>query len=155
MSLDLQLRVKVSEKGGIEAIFLSEQKKGAGLNASFVDRRCEALVEWLQQYAFGKQPFVSLPIFLTHLSPFTQKVLTYLQKIPFGQTMTYGSIAEALGAKGAARAVGNACRINPLPLVIPCHRVIEASGKLGGFAYGLKLKQKLLSYEQNGLAQLG
>ncbi len=148
MTLDLNLRVSVSEKGEIQAISLLEGKKGNGLTASFLRFESLALLDWLKQYGLQQEPSISLALSLASLPPFTQKVLRYLQKIPFGQTLSYSSIAQALGNPKAARAVGNACRQNPLPLIIPCHRVIEVSGKLGGFAYGLPLKQKLLEYEQ-------
>lgn len=110
-----------------------------------------SLQSWLSQYLAGESPTVQLPLFLDALSPFNQKVLKALQKIPFGKTASYREIAEKIGHPYAARAVGNACRLNPFPLVIPCHRVICQDGKLGGFAYGLPLKQALLNFERDSL----
>lgn len=81
---------------------------------------------------------------------FIRAVLEFLPKIPPGQTMSYGQVAEQLGHIGAARAVGTACRRNPLPLFLPCHRVVAAGGKLGGFggqARAVGLKQALLALE--------
>lgn len=77
---------------------------------------------------------------------FQKKVLNRVAKIPFGRTATYGEIARAVGMPGAARAVGTANARNPLPLVIPCHRVVAANG-LGGYGGGLKMKTRLLKIE--------
>jgi methylated-DNA-[protein]-cysteine S-methyltransferase len=77
---------------------------------------------------------------------FNRRVLQKVKAIPFGKVSTYGEIAGKLGNPRAARAVGNANRLNPLPLIIPCHRVV-ASGGLGGYGGGLKLKKKLLKME--------
>jgi len=83
-------------------------------------------------------------------SSFQQKVYRELAKIPYCTTRSYGEIARALDKPGAARAVGNACGANPLPLFIPCHRVVAANGRLGGFGGGLALKRRLLELERKG-----
>jgi methylated-DNA-[protein]-cysteine S-methyltransferase len=83
-------------------------------------------------------------------TPFERAVWGELAKIPFGETRTYGEIAAALGRPGAARAVGRANGANPLPIVVPCHRVIGADGSLTGFGGGLEVKAWLLELE--GLA---
>ena len=80
-------------------------------------------------------------------SPFQQKVLRTLQALPFGRVTTYGELAARSGSPGAARAVGTAMAKNPLSLVIPCHRVVGASGALGGFSGGLSNKRTLLVHE--------
>jgi len=77
---------------------------------------------------------------------FNREVLGHVKGIPFGKTRTYGRIAAALGKPGAARAVGNANRLNPIPIIVPCHRVVAANG-LGGYGGGLALKVKLLKLE--------
>lgn len=82
---------------------------------------------------------------------FQKKVWNLLQKIPFGETRSYGELANALGQPGAARAIGLANHHNPLPLLIPCHRVIGSNGKLVGYAGGLPTKQWLLRWESGGL----
>ena len=79
---------------------------------------------------------------------FQQAVWEQLDAIPYGETRTYGQIAAALGKPGAARAVGAACRANPLWVVIPCHRVVGADGSLTGYAYGSEIKQALLDWER-------
>jgi methylated-DNA-[protein]-cysteine S-methyltransferase len=80
-------------------------------------------------------------------SDFSQRVWRAVQAIPYGETITYGELARRIGNSGAVRAVGTANGRNPLPLVIPCHRVVAADGKLGGYGGGLTLKRKLLSLE--------
>ena len=78
---------------------------------------------------------------------FQKTVWAELEKIPYGQTDTYGGIASAIGKPKAARAAGAAIGRNPIPIIIPCHRVIGSTGELTGFAYGLKLKRHLLELE--------
>ncbi len=80
-------------------------------------------------------------------TPFQNRVWSALVNIPYGETRTYGELAEQLDKPGAARAVGNANRTNPLAVIVPCHRVIGASGKLTGYAGGLDRKRALLALE--------
>lgn len=105
------------------------------------------LANWISAYEGGRQLPFELPE--PDLSPFQLKVLKYLRDIPFGQTRTYGEVAEAIGHPGAARAVGSACGGNPFPLIIPCHRIIAAGGKIGGFGYGTRMKRLLLDHERS------
>jgi len=81
-------------------------------------------------------------------TPFERKVWSVLAKIPYGQTRSYKEIAQAIGHPKAFRAVGNANGQNSIPLIIPCHRVIESNGGLGGFGHGLKVKKQLLDLER-------
>jgi methylated-DNA-[protein]-cysteine S-methyltransferase len=86
---------------------------------------------------------------LSRVGPFEREVLHALLRIPAGQVRTYGEIARAVGEPGAARAVGTACARNPLPLLIPCHRVVRSDGGLGGYSMrgGVDLKRQLLESE--------
>ena len=79
---------------------------------------------------------------------FQRSVWRALLRIPFGETMTYGQVAERIGHPRAARAVGNAVKKNPLPILIPCHRVVPAAGGVGQFAGGSAKKRWLLRYER-------
>jgi methylated-DNA-[protein]-cysteine S-methyltransferase len=81
-------------------------------------------------------------------TPFQKKVWTALAKIPYGRTRSYKDIARAIGHPKAFRAVGNANGQNSIPLIIPCHRVIESNGGLGGFGHGVKVKKQLLDFEK-------
>ena len=80
---------------------------------------------------------------------FQKSVWSGLLKIPFGETKTYGEIAKEIGKPKAGRAVGSACNKNPLPIIVPCHRVIGKNGKLTGFACGTEIKEWLLDHEKN------
>jgi methylated-DNA-[protein]-cysteine S-methyltransferase len=95
-----------------------------------------------------------IPVMLDGFGRFYKSVLTACRHIRFGQTATYGELAKKSARPAAARAVGNALSKNPLPLIIPCHRVIRSDGSLGGFSApgGLLLKGKLLVHEQNCLS---
>jgi len=83
----------------------------------------------------------------TGLSPFESKVLRVLLRVPYGVRISYGELARRAGNPGAARAVGHVMRRNRLPIFLPCHRVIQSSGKLGGYGPGLKWKRFLLTLE--------
>jgi len=89
-------------------------------------------------------------VFLDGIRPFGRKVLRACRNIPHGQTATYGALAARVGSPAAARAVGGAMAANPIPLIIPCHRVLRADGGLGGFSAtgGTATKQRLLQHER-------
>ena len=82
-------------------------------------------------------------------TPFQKKVWAQLMKIPYGETRSYREIARAIGRPKAFRAVGNANGSNRIPIILPCHRVIESDGGLGGFGHGIKMKKQLLDFEKN------
>ena len=100
----------------------------------------------LQEYFAGKRKVFDLPL-APKGTEFQQKVWQALKEIPFGQTRSYGEIAKRIGQPKASRAVGGANNRNPLPIFIPCHRVIGANGKLVGYAGGLEIKKILLNVE--------
>lgn len=91
----------------------------------------------------------AIPLDLSAIPPFNQQVYAITRAIPRGQTLTYGEIAKRLGASGAARAVGRALGQNPIPVIIPCHRVLAANGATGGFSAtgGVATKFRLLTVE--------
>ena len=78
---------------------------------------------------------------------FRRAVLEQMRQIPAGQTLSYGQLANLTGYPGAARAVGSICKHNPLPIIIPCHRIIKSNGSLGEYAFGAELKKQLLHHE--------
>lgn len=108
----------------------------------------ELLVSWLVDYTAGHGPEHPLPLNLESLTDYQQKVLLEMSQIPFGETFTYKELAEKCGDENAARAVGSCCRINPIPLIIPCHRVILSSGDIGEFAFGSDIKEQLIQFEK-------
>ena len=106
----------------------------------------EEVRKWLDNYFSGKQPR-NVPKIHPQGTDFQQKVWQALLTIPYGQTMTYGEIAQLVGCR-SAQAVGQAISRNPIELIIPCHRVVGAHGALGGYAFGIERKEKLIQLEQ-------
>lgn len=102
----------------------------------------------ISEYFAGQRTEFSFPIELIG-TEFQKKVWESLRQIPFGETRTYGEIAQQIGLPQAARAVGMACNRNRLLVVVPCHRVVGQTGSLTGFAAGLEIKQTLLELEKN------
>lgn len=100
----------------------------------------------LQAYFAGHRRTLDLPLDI-YGTPFQKAVWNLLRDVPYGETRSYAQLAVALGRPHAARAVGQANRANPLPMVIPCHRVIQSDGSLGGYGGGLALKRALLQLE--------
>ena len=101
----------------------------------------------LLEYLAGARTEFDLPL-APQGTPFQQNVWSALRDIPFGETRSYKDIAQAVDCPNGFRAVGMANRSNPIPIFIPCHRVIAADGSLGGYAGGLELKRALLSIER-------
>jgi O-6-methylguanine DNA methyltransferase len=95
----------------------------------------------------GGVPKILPPLDLSAGTDFQRRVWTAMRKIAAGKTQSYGDLASALGRPKAVRAVGGACGANPIPVFVPCHRVLAAHGKLGGFSGGLEWKRKLLTRE--------
>jgi len=105
------------------------------------------LQEQLRRYLAGEPVEWKVRIELAGGTDFQRAVWRELQKIPYGRTVSYGEIAARLGKPGAMRAVGGANGANPLPIIIPCHRVVAAAGGLGGYGGGLDIKKALLRLE--------
>ena len=99
------------------------------------------------EYFNGQRQEFDLPLAFVG-TDFQKKVWKALTAIPYGQTVTYGALAEAVGCPGGARAVGMANHRNPLPILVPCHRVVGSGGKLTGYAGGLEMKKALLDLEK-------
>ncbi|MEW6380851.1 MAG: methylated-DNA--[protein]-cysteine S-methyltransferase [bacterium] len=109
---------------------------------------CTALDEDLKAYFSGQAvSFASYPVDWQGMSPFVRKVLEASRSIPWGETRTYGWLGTRLGLKSGARAVGGALGRNPLPIIIPCHRILRKGGQIGGFSGGIQWKKFLLSLE--------
>jgi len=135
----------------------SDDKSRARLGRRFPDlaeaappAQIAAVIEQVQALLAGEPVDLSTaPLDMTTVGAFEQRVYAIARTIPPGQAMTYGEIAERLGDKLLARAVGQAMGANPFPIIMPCHRVLAAGGKLGGFSApgGASTKQKLLAIE--------
>jgi len=109
-----------------------------------------ALASRLQSYAAGNEErFDDVPVDLSHLSAFQNRVVRACRRIGRGRVRTYGDLAAAAGSKGAARAVGNVMATNRYPIIVPCHRVVGSAGSLGGFSArdGINMKRRMLEME--------
>lgn len=142
---ELNLRLVAGSKGLIAIQFRPEEIEAGGErndgNAVLVETRRQ-----LEAYFAGTLKVFDLPLDLQG-TPFQVRVWRELERIPYGETRSYMQIASALGAEKAVRAVGAANGANPIPIVVPCHRVIGAGGKLVGYGGGLPLKKRLLTLE--------
>ena len=105
-------------------------------------------VRWLRDYFDGKAPYPSVLPIRPQGTAFQHSVWEILQSIPYGESLSYGDIAQKLGSEKSSRAVGGAVGRNPLLIVIPCHRVLGANGSLTGFSAGLDRKRFLLDLER-------
>ncbi len=101
----------------------------------------------LDEYFAGSRRAFDLEIDLRGAAPFTIEVLGELARVPYGETSTYGALAARVGRPKAARAIGMVMNRNPVPIVLPCHRVVGANGSLVGYAGGLEIKERLLRLE--------
>ncbi|WP_018585527.1 methylated-DNA--[protein]-cysteine S-methyltransferase [Salinispora arenicola] len=104
-------------------------------------------VDELRAYFAGELTAFTMPVRIPRGSEFERAVWREMTAIPYGETLTYGEVARRLGDASAARAVGVACNRNPVPVVVPCHRIVGSGGKLVGFGGGLDRKVKLLELE--------
>lgn len=120
--------------------------------SSEVEFWAEELRRELSMYWRGFAVDFDVPLDWRGYTPFQVKVLRCTASIPYGQRTTYGAVAQAVGVPKGARAVGNTLNRNRVPIIIPCHRVVGASGSLTGFAGGIDLKQALLLLESENLS---
>lgn len=111
------------------------------------DARLAPVRRQLGEYLAGKRRRFELPVDLRTLSPFQRRVLAAARRIPRGRVVSYGELARRIGSPGASRAVGQALGRNPVPIVIPCHRVVAGGGRLGGYVGGEAIKRTLLRLE--------
>jgi len=144
-----RLKLVADESNLIAVLWPGETAMRVKLEDMREDARHSVLTEaerQLAEYFEGKRTTFDLPIQLRG-TPFQKLVWQQLLRIPYGQTRSYGHLALAIGNVSASRAVGLANSKNPLSIVVPCHRVIGASGKLTGFAGGIETKARLLALE--------
>lgn len=149
-----QLFLVVSDQG-LCAIHYHETEEGivawgkaSDLSASPDQASIRPFVRQLDEYFAGERESFDVPLDLSTASPFAQRVLRATVRVPFGHLVTYKSIAREIGEPGATRAVGNALGSNPIPIVVPCHRVVRSDGSLGGYTGGTDIKRHLLTLEK-------
>lgn len=146
------LEVIASEKGIREIIFAEGDQRQLDTPAKSISPKTKEhlaqLEKELKEYFAGKRKSFDVAVDISCGTDFQRKVWEALTEIPYGQTSSYKEVAEAVGRPKACRAVGGANNVNPLPIIIPCHRVVGSNGKLVGFAGGLGIKETLLKLEQ-------
>jgi len=126
---------------------VSRDFKARGIRHEISDPRSHEAGIQFAEYFVGKRTAFDLTFELKG-TEFQDRVWKALIEIPYGQTLSYANIAEKINNPRAYRAVGSSCGANPLPIIIPCHRVLASNGSLGGYAGGLQIKKALLDHEQ-------
>jgi methylated-DNA-[protein]-cysteine S-methyltransferase len=144
-----RLRLLATDRGLREVLWAGDPMP-AGTTRD-ADPALEAAARQLQEYFDGSRRAFDLPLDLDGTA-FQRSAWLALQTIPFGTTVSYGEQARRLGHPGAARAVGAANGRNPLPIVLPCHRLVGARGELTGYGGGIDVKEALLEHERRVLA---
>ena len=129
-----------------EKIIRLELKTEQKADSAITEKILEKAEKQLFEYFSGKRKVFELEYEFSG-TKFQKSVWNELLKIPFGETKTYGEIAKSIGKPKAGRAAGSACNKNPLPIIVPCHRVIGKNGRLTGFACGTETKEWLLCHE--------
>jgi methylated-DNA-[protein]-cysteine S-methyltransferase len=143
------LLVAATEAGVCRVSFVPDVDalaRAVGPRVLRVPARIDETREQLEQYFAGERRDFDVAVDL-RAAPFQRAVLTELARVPYGEVATYGELARRIGRPRAARAVGGALNRNPVPIVLPCHRVVGAGGSLVGYAGGLERKQTLLALE--------
>ena len=138
-----------AEDGVLSGLYMTEHRHGPGVDALGVldPDGLPAVREQLAAYFAGELRVFDVPVAVRG-TPFQQRVWAALRQIPYGATTTYGELAAALGTPNAPRAVGLANGRNPVSIVVPCHRVVGASGALTGYGGGVERKRALLDLER-------
>jgi O-6-methylguanine DNA methyltransferase len=133
---------------------LEELEREIGGDYEFVrdDKKIAPLMKQVRDYLDGRRKSWDLTFDISWMTPFRRRVMEECFAVPRGQVATYGDLAARAGSPRAARAVGNSMRTNPIPIVIPCHRIIGSDGTLTGFGGGLDVKARLLALEGYALA---
>ncbi len=126
---------------------IDELERWAGARARRSPARLAAASREMHEYFAGAREHFDIPLDRRLSRGFRRRALDRLLEIPYGSTASYGQVASAVGNPGAARAVGTACATNPLPVVVPCHRVVRADGSLGEYGGGVAAKRTLLDLE--------
>lgn len=134
------------EKGFITSLKFKNEVYKSKWDKYFLSEILNDAFNQLEEYLSGRRTVFNLPL-NPHGTKFQQKVWSSLFSIPYGETRSYKDIAEKIGNKDSSRAVGLANNKNPIPIFIPCHRVISSTGDLSGYSGGLELKRQLLSLE--------
>jgi methylated-DNA-[protein]-cysteine S-methyltransferase len=148
-----RLLVAATDAGLVRVVFRQSEAaftralRDLGLTVTRSTARTDDVVRQLRAYFAGRRRHFDVRIDLRGVTPFQRRVLEATSAVPPGQVVSYGEIARRIGRPHGGRAVGQALGRNPIPIVIPCHRVVAAGGRLGGYTGGLAIKRKLLRLE--------
>lgn len=150
IKLSISKKVWVALIGNkITGIFIGKKPKVLNIERTGTNAKItSALAKHLEQLMKGQRAS-EFTISIERGTGFQKRVWEEISKIPFGKTKSYSDIAEKIGRQRSVRAVANACGANPVPLIIPCHRVIAKDGTIGGFSCGVEVKRALLKLEGN------
>lgn len=146
------LRVTADDVGVIAIDRVAKPATSAG--STKADRHAETAVRQLREYFAGKRRRFDVPLHMEG-TDFQRRAWAAMRRIPYGTTISYTRQAERIGSPRATRAVGTANGANPIPIIVPCHRVIASDGSLGGYALGLAMKRRLLALESSRLSAAG
>ncbi|HET8569720.1 MAG TPA: methylated-DNA--[protein]-cysteine S-methyltransferase [Candidatus Limnocylindria bacterium] len=114
------------------------------------EKRVSPVASQVEQYLSRRRQRFDLDVDLRGLTPFQRRILRATARVPYGELTTYADVARRAGSGRATRAAGAALGANPVPIVVPCHRVVASDGSLGGYAGGLRTKRRLLALEREG-----
>jgi len=142
--LEKRLAIQVTSRG----VSLVRAGRPERPETAAARRLAEQAREEIVEYLHGKRAFFSVPVDLSAAPAFQRRVLEAARQIPFGEARPYAWVAERIGSPRAVRAVGTALGRNPVPLIVPCHRVWRADGGLGGYLFGEDLKRRLFELER-------
>ena len=145
-----KLEVTATAHGLSRLVFVKTDPSPPPLSTSHARRSGDIIscaIAQITEYLSGSRTSFDVALDLSATTNFQRTVLTGLQTVPYGQTVSYRQLASIIGRPNASRAVGHACATNPLPILIPCHRVLRSNGQLGGYLGGPRLKRFLLNLE--------
>ena len=140
------VRIAYEGEGGDDVV-LAELAERLSPRVLHAPERTDAVRRELEEYFIGQRHEFSTPVDWSLVRGFARGVLRATARVPFGEVTSYRQVAEAAGSPRASRAAGNALGSNPIPIVVPCHRVLHSGGGLGGYAGGLERKRMLLHLE--------
>lgn len=143
--------VAASSRGIVQVVLPQHNphqvRKQLGNLESSASLLAEEAAGQIQEYLYGRRQCFTVPVDWELISGFARQILEGCAQIAYGETVSYSELARRAGKEGAARAVGQALAANPVPILVPCHRVVGADGNLGGFLGGLETKRRLLELE--------
>ena len=146
--------IHIQSKIASEAAYVDFLKASFDVTPEKNPKRLKPATDQLRLYLKGQLKTFDVPLDVFTGTPFQRQVWNKLASIPYGETRSYAWLARAVKRPNASRAVGNANGKNPIPLLLPCHRVIQSNGGLGGYTGGLHIKKSLLKLERTGHAPL-